>query len=232
MKPPAHMVYATLTTTVRGYGRQAWRDLKSVYYANTPIWRWLKSGALLFLGFGLWAASTVLYSVTGWWPLLFVMAYGFLLIFWGPFTHMVVVPLTIRLRRAGKSKPARVFSRNSGKINLTVFFICVVALATLAPGLMMLEFSPTLPGDSGPDASGELVCDPGEEVVFCEIIGADGFDHVVVTSGGETLVTVEEPPFEFELQRDELHETRTGLQFEVEFRDEDGNTLQRLVERA
>lgn len=225
------MAHLAITSTVRSYARQFWRDLLSVYYANTPIWRWLKSGALLFLGVGLWAASAVVYSVTDWQVILYVMAYGFLLIFWGPFTHMVVVPLTIRLRRTAETKPARMFSRNSGKINLAIFFTCVITLATFAPGLMMLDFSPSV-NSSGPDVSGDLVCDSGEEVVTCEIADPQGIDHVVVISGGGTLRTVEGPPFEFELQREELDETRTGLRFEVEYRDSDGNTLDRRVERV
>ncbi len=221
-----------MTSTVRRYARQAWRDLLSVYYANTPIWRWLKSGALVFFGFGLWAASAVVHSVTEWTVMLYLMAYGILLIFWGPFTHFVVVPVTIRLRRNATSQVGRIFSRNSGKINLTVFFVCVFVLATFVPGLMMLEFTTPFTGDGQPTASGELVCDPGEEVVTCEIVDAQNIDHVVVLSGGETLKTVEAQPFEFELQREELTETRTGLRFEVEFRDSDGTTLQRLVERV
>jgi hypothetical protein len=225
------MVHATLTTTVRDALRQAWRDLSSVYYANTPIWRWLKSGALLFLGVGLWAGSTVVYSVTGWRPVQYVMAYGFLLIFWGPLTHMVLVPLTIRLRRNATTKLGRTFSRNSGTVNLTIFFTCVVLLATFAPGLIMLDFSPG--GDSGePDVGGELFCDPGEDVVSCEIVDPQGIDHVVVASGDERLARVDGPPFAFEVQRENLRETRTGRQFEVEFRDADGNTARRLIERV
>jgi len=219
-----------IVKTVRGYARRGWRDLLSVYYANTPIWRWLKSGALVFLGFGLWAAGAVVHSVTGWQPLLYVMAYGFLLVFWGPLTHMVVVPLTIRLRRTGKGRLARLFSRNSGKINLTIFFACVIALATLFPGVMLLEFSPTLPG-GGADWSGDLVCEESDDGVACEVVDVGGIDHVVVTAGDETRRTLEEEPFAFELERGELYETRTGLRFEVEFRDSDGNTLRRLVER-
>jgi hypothetical protein len=69
------------------YARQGWRDLLSVYYANTAVWRWLKSGTLVFFGFFLWAGSTVLQSVTGWTFLNYTMAYGFLLLAWGPFTH-------------------------------------------------------------------------------------------------------------------------------------------------
>jgi hypothetical protein len=225
------MVHAGITTTVRGYARQAWRDLLSIYYANTPIWRWLKSGALLFFGVGLWAASSVVYSVTDWQVLRLPIAYGFLLIFWGPFTHMVVVPLTIRLRRNATGKLGRIFAFNSGKINLGIFFACVVILAVVLPGAMTLSFSPD-GGDGQPEVSGELFCDPGEELVSCELVDPQNVDHVVVTSGDEKLRTVEEEPFTFELERGELAETGQGLRFEVELRDADGNTVRRFIERV
>lgn len=225
------MIHATLIATVRGFIQQSWRDLLSVYYANTPIWRWLKSGALLFLGIGVWAGGSAVHSVTGWRPVLYLMAYGFLLIIWGPFTHMVLVPLTIRLRRNAETKPGRVFSRNSGKINLAIFAMCIIALATFAPGVMLLDFSPTTGGDAGPSVSGDLVCEDGESV-SCEIIEPQGIDHVVVLSDGETIESVEGPPFEFTVSHEDLTETRTGGQFIVEFRDADGNRLQRLVERV
>jgi len=224
------MVHLTITATVRDTVKQFWRDLLSIYYANTPIWRWLKSGALLFLGFGLWAAGSAVHSVTDWEPILYVMAYGFLLVFWGPFTHMLIIPLTIRLRRTGQTKPARVFSRNSGKINLTIFFACVIALATFAPGVMLLDFSPT--SDGGGDISGELVCESSAEAVSCEVTDPQGIDRVVVISGGETIRTIEEEPFTFELERAELADSGSGQQFEVEYRDGNGNTLRRFVERV
>ncbi|MFC7058447.1 hypothetical protein [Halovenus salina] len=225
------MIHATLIATVRGFIQQSWCDLLSVYYANTPIWRWLKSGALLFLGIGVWAGGSAVHSVTGWRPVLYLMAYGFLLIIWGPFTHMVLVPLTIRLRRNAETKPGRVFSRNSGKINLAIFAMCIIVLATFAPGVMLLDFSPTTGGDTGPSVSGDLVCEDGE-TVSCEIIEPQGIDHVVVLSDDETIESVEGPPFEFTVAREDLMETRTGGQFIVEFRDADGNRLQRLVERV
>lgn len=226
------MIHATVTSTVRGYARQGWRDLLSLYYANRPIWRWLKSGALLFLGIGAWAASAVVYSVTDWFVFRYVMAYGFLLIFWGPFTHMVLVPLTIRLRRNARSTAGRIFAFNSGKLNFAIFFACLFVLATFLPGLMMLEFSPDLGGGGQPEVSGELFCNPGEEVVSCEVADPQGVDHVVVTSGDERIRTVEDEPFTFELERGDLAETGQGLRFEVELRDAEGNTLRRFVERV
>jgi hypothetical protein len=225
------MISVMILTTVRSYVRQLWRDLLSVYYANTPIWRWLKSGALLFLGFGLWAGGSAVHSVTGWRPVLYVMAYGFLLIVWGPFTHMVLVPFTIRLRRNATTKLGRTFSRNSGKINLTIFALCIIALATFAPGVMLLDFSLST-GTGGTSVSGDLVCESGEETVSCEIVAPEGIDHVVVRSGGDQLKRVDGPPFAFTLDKSNLAETRTGKEFIVEYRDENGNLLQRLVERV
>lgn len=220
-----------MTAPIRRTVQRAWRDLLSVYYANTPIWRWLKSAALVFLGFFAWTGSNVLLSVRPDWTVLhYTMAYGFLLVVWGPFTHFVVVPLTIRLRREGTHPLSRWFARNSGKTNLSVFFALVVVLGTVTPGVMLLEFSPTLPGgDGAPDASGDLVCEETDELVTCQVENAEGFDHVVVTSGGEEVARADEPPYEFEVEKDELAVTRTGLEYRVDYRDADGETLRRQV---
>lgn len=225
------MSFPTITATVRRVIKQSWRDMLSIYYANTAIWRWLKSGALLFLGFGLWAGGSAVHSVTGWRPVLYVMAYGFLLIFWGPFTHMLLIPFTIRLRRSAETKPARMFSRNSGKINLSLFFACVIILATFAPGLMLLDFSPSI--DSGGDEiRGEPVCEAGPETVSCEIAEPQGIDRVVVVSADETIRVIKDEPFSFELSTDELEETESGHRFVIEYRDSEGNTLRRFVQRT
>ena len=216
--------------TIKWYLGQMWRDLLSVYYANTPIWRWLKSAALVFLGFFAWMSGAVLLSVRPEWTFLhYVMAYGFLLLFWGPFTHFVVVPVAIRMRRTGKHPLARTFSRNSGKINLTIFFALVIVFGTLTPAIMMFEFAPIF--DVGDDESvrGDLVCEVGDEVVSCHVEGAQAIDHVVVTSGGEVVATADEPPFAVEIRRDELEETRTGKVFAVDYRNADGETIRRHV---
>jgi hypothetical protein len=220
----------TISATVRTVAQQAWRDLLSVYYANTLTWRWLKSGALVFLGFFAWTGSSVLLSVEpGWGFLTYTMAYGFLLIAWGPFTHLVVVPVTIRLRRSATNPVTRWFSKNSGKVNLTVFFTLVVILAVTTPSFMMLEFSPDFSGGESTDFSGELVCNTGEDVVTCHVEDAQGIDSVEVRSGGETLVTAETAPFEFELPRSEINETPTGDEFRVIYYDADGNVLTRQI---
>jgi hypothetical protein len=215
--------------TVRWYVGQMWRDLLSVYYANTPVWRWLKSGALVFFGFFLWMGGSVLLSVQpGWTFLHYVMAYGFLVIVWGPLTHFVVVPLAIRLRRTAEHPIARAFARNSGKVNLAIFFTLVAIFGTITPGIMLLEFSPAGGGDGSPDVSGEVVCDV-DDVITCRVENPSGIDHVVATSGGEVIARAEEPPFEVEIDRNDIVETRTGGEFRIEFRDENGETVRRFV---
>lgn len=224
------MTLTTLPTQAQEIANQAWRDLLSIYYANTPVWRWLKSGTLVFFGFFLWMGGNVLLSVKPDWTFLhYVMAYGFLLIAWGPFTHLVVVPLTIRLRRTGEHRLARIFARNSGKINLSIFFLLVIIIGTVTPAVMLFEFSPSLGGGGQPDVSGDVVCDFGETTVSCHVEEPEGIDHVVVTSGGEELARADDPPYAFEIETDNIAETRTGKEFRIDFRDENGKSLRRFV---
>ena len=212
------------------YLGRIWRDLLSVYYANTPVWRWLKSGALIFLGFFAWTTGAVLLSVRPEWRFLtYVMAYGFLLLFWGPFTHFVVVPLSIRLRRTAEHPYVRAVNRRSGKINLSIFFTLVIILGTFTPGIMMFEFAPGLGDGDQENVRGNLICEVDDDVVSCHVEGAQGIDYVVATSGGTVVAMADEPPFEFEVHMDDLHETRTGKELVVDYRDEDGETLRRSV---
>jgi hypothetical protein len=110
-----------------------------------------------------------------------------------------------------------------------VFIVVVVILGTLTPGVMLLEFSGSLGGSGSGDVTADLVCEPGEETVTCRLEEPSGFDHVVVTSGDRQLRRVDEPPYEFTVRRDELAETRSGAEFVVELRAEDGTTLRRFI---
>ena len=215
---------------VRRTERQAWRDLLSVYYANTTVWRYLKSGALLWFGLMIWAFSNLVLSyVPEWTFVYYVMAYGFVLILWGPLTHFVVVPLVIRLRRTGESSIARTIARHGSKLNLTVFLAVVIVAGTLPFGPMVLDFQPAPAGDDGDAAapvSADLECAVVDELVQCELAEYDGVDRVVVSSDGEEVASAGEPPFAFELDPDE-HDG-----FVVEVRDENGETADRFVERV
>lgn len=204
-----------------------WRDMVSVYYANTPVWRVLKSGALLFLGFFCWVGGNLTLSFVDWTPVQYVTAYGLVLLFWGPFTHLVVVPLVIRLRRTADHTVTRLFSRHGSKASLTVFLAVVIVLGTFPPGVMTFQFQGAASG--APDITGDLECSKTSETVHCTLVNPQGVDHVVALSGGETIETDEQPPFEFEVQRDDLASVNDQQQFTVELRDENGNTQRRFV---
>jgi hypothetical protein len=208
-----------------------WRDMVSVYYANTLVWRALKSGALVFLGLFCWVGANLTLSYVDWTPLRYVMAYGFALLLWGPLTHLVVVPLVIRLRRTATHPVTKAFSRHGSKLNLTVFVLLVLVLGTVAPGMMTFEFGVDT-GSAAPDVTGELQCTKTSDVVRCSVENPGGFDRVAVLSGGETIRTDVDPPYEFELRISELATVNEGRQFTVELRDEDGSVIRRYVRQV
>lgn len=210
--------------------RQAWRDFVSIYYANTIVWRWLKSGALLFFGFFCWSGASVLMSYRQDWTFLwYVLSYGFVLIFWGPLTHLVLVPLIIRLRRTANHPIARLFARKGTKINLTVFFVIVLILGTFPVSPMVLDFSVPDVGGGGQDVDPTLFCSKTDEVIHCHMTNTEGIDHVVITSAGNEIERVDDPPFAFDIQIADLTAVRNQKQFTVEVRDADGDTLRRFV---
>lgn len=203
---------------------QAWRDMLSIYYANTPIWKLLKSGALVFLGFFCWAGGNLVlsYHPDATW-LNYLVAYGALLIFYGPFTHLVVVPLAIRWRRRSSGYLNRL-SKNLSKMNITFFIILVIVVGTYPPSVILLEFDVA---SEGVDVDPDLDCVDHGETVECELSDAEGVAQVAVTSGEDEILVLDEPPYEFELRKDELAEAVGQKRFVVELRDEDGEMLRR-----
>ncbi|MBZ6496760.1 hypothetical protein [Natrinema longum] len=207
---------------------QAWRDLLSVYYANTPIWRLFKSAGLLFFGFFCWSASSLVLSYGIEWTILeYTRAYGFVLILWGPLTHAVIVPLVIRLRRTAEHPVVRAVARNGSKINLSVFLAIVLILGTVPISPMLLDFQSPLESASGSDVNPDLSCTRSDGIVSCSLSESEGIDSVVVTSGNREIERVEEPPLEFTFREDDLEEVVGQKEFVVELRDEDGETLRR-----
>lgn len=219
---------------VRRTVRRAWGDVMSIYWANAPAWRLLKSGALVFFGFFCWAGSSVLLSYL---PdatvastlLSYTRAYGFLVILWGPLTHLVVVPLVIRLRRTASRRPLRWFSRNASTVNITIFLVLVLVLGTWPIGAMTLDFQGALGGDDSPDVDPEVECEAADGTVTCLVEAVDGIDHVVVTSGDRELTRADDPPYELSFDVDETETVVGQRQFTVEVRDESGETLRRFV---
>lgn len=213
--------------------RQAWRDLLSIYYANTPVWRLMKSAGLLLFGFFCWSASSLLLAYRPEWTILsYTMAYGFVLIFWGPLTHLVVVPLVIRLRRTAEGPIPRAIARHGSKINLSVFFAIVLVLGTAPISPMLLDFQSPFQDDAQPDISTDLVCSESDGVVECYLTNPSGVDHIVVTSGETVVTTVDDPTAEFEFRVDDLEEVMGQHEYVVELRDEDGDRLAVFRERV
>lgn len=216
---------------IRATCRRYWNDTLSIYYANTPIWRMLKSFGLLFFGFFCWSAAGLLYSYRPDWTFLYyVMAYGFALILWGPLTHFVILPVAIRLRRTATHPVTRTFAKKASKINLTVFIAIVLVLGTAPISPMLLDFGTLLEDDDRqPDVNPDLDCVVVDELVECSLSDPTAIDHVVVTSGDRTLETVTDPPFDFTLHVDDLEEVVGQQQFVVELRDDDGDTIRRYT---
>jgi len=230
-RTPAHP--GSPLTWVRNAVRGAWNDLRSVYYANSAVWRLLKSATLLFLGFFCWSGANLLLSYQPDWGILYVvMAYGFALLLWGPLTHLVIVPLVIRVRRSGRGGPWRIVARHGSKINLSVFLVIVLVLAAFPPGVMTFEFQVPTGGGGGGDVNPDLLCTRSGEVIHCHLTESQGIDQVVVTSGGETLQTIDDPPYDFNANVNDLQTVNGDKQFAVELRDEDGNTIRRYIRRA
>ena len=212
--------------------RSGWNDLLSIYYANTTPWKVLKVGALVALGLFLWSGANLLLSYRpDWGVLYYVMAYGFVVLVWGPVTHLVFVPFVIRCRRSGRGGPWRWLARHGSKANLTVFLLVVLVLGTFPVGPMTFEFQvPT--GDDGTSVNPDLQCTRAGGVIHCHLSDARGVDSVAVLSGGEELQVIEEPPFDFDLEEADLATVNGDRQFTVEIRDGDGTVLRRFIRRA
>ncbi|MDY6779557.1 MAG: hypothetical protein SV760_03210 [Halobacteria archaeon] len=215
------------TKVVRKYVGKGWRDMKSIYYANTLSWRVMKSGALVFMGFFLWAGSNVLLSYHEKWTfLLYPMAYGFVLIPYGPFTHIVMVPLTIRLRRKGSS-----IGRHLTKINFSVFLVLVVVAGTFPPGVMVFDFESAVGGSD--DIDPELLCTKstkkGEATIHCHLSSSRGISSIAVETSGRRIAVDDEPPFHFDVNASELESVVGQKQFQVVLRDSEGDTIRRYT---
>jgi len=217
---------------VAGSLRDAWRTMRSIYYANSLSWRFLKSGALVFFGFFLWSASNLLLSYQPAWTWLhYPMSYGFLLILYGPVHHFLVIPLGIRWRRGGSDTRARI-GRRLPTAGLALFLVAVVVLGTVPTGPVVFDFQSSLEGTSA-DINPDLLCTQssagGEAVIHCHLTDSTGIDHVVVMSGGERITVDRQPPFDFDVREEQLTTVTGQKQFQVVLKDADGNTVRRYT---
>lgn len=219
------------TTEVRRAVRQAWNTTLTIYYANSLSWRVLKSGALVFLGLFVWAGSNVLYSYLPNLTILqYPIAYGFILVIYGPIHHLVMIPLALRWRRTSGTRQ-RIGKRLPNTM-LTLFLVAVVVLGTYPVGPMTIDLSSALEG-SGADINPELACvkhtgDGGVEV-HCHFTEANGVERIEVRSGDSVIARDEAAPFEFTIQESELETVVGKQQFVVVLYDADGNVIRRYT---
>jgi uncharacterized integral membrane protein len=221
---------------VRRTVRSAWNSLLTVYYANSVSWRVLKVGALVFLGFFLWAGSNILLSVQPTWTFLhYPMAYGFLLVVYGPIHHLVVIPLALRWRRSADDTRREIGKRlpNSG---LAVFLVAVVVLGVFPVGPVAIDFTSALDG-AGADIDPGIHCvrggaEAGNGSIHCHLTEYEGVGRIAVKTGDRTLATDDEPPFEFTIRESELASVMDEKQFRVVvYDDDDGELVRRYTRR-
>lgn len=209
-----------------------WSTIKTVYWANSLSWRFLKSGALVFFGFFLWMGGNLILSYqSNWTWLYYAMAYGFVLVPYGPFHHAVIIPLAVRFRKQGRPT----LGKRLPNVSLAVFLTIVVVLGTFpaAAGPMVFDFGSALEDTTGTDINPDLLCTKsssgGEQIVHCHLTTSEGIDHVDIQSGGERIEADREPPFDFTISSRNLTEVTGQKQFQVILRDSDGNMIRRYI---
>lgn len=213
--------------------KSGWSTLKTVYYANSISWRFLKAGTLMFFGFFLWAGSNVLHSYNPDLALLqYPMAYGFVLILYGPLHHLVVLPLAFRWRRKGGSK--RRVGRRLPNTMLTGFVILILVLGTFPAGAMTVDFNAGLESGSS-DTNPDVLCDKSqvenETEINCSLTDSEEVDRVVVMNDGSQLRVVEDRPYEFTIREHELEAVTGEKQFRILLESEDGTMIRRYTRR-
>lgn len=218
--------------TVPEWVASAWQTLRSVYYANSVSWRVFKTGGLVFLGFFCWAGANVVLSYRpGWTPLYLLLSYGFLLVIYGPIHHLVVIPLSFRLRR----RPDRLsrVGRRLPTAMLVGFFVAVGLLALNPVGPMLIDFTAALSTATGGDVDPALLCTTGTDdataAVHCHLDSSEGISRVVVESGGQEVLVDDAPPFDFILQETELRETMDQKRFTVKLEGKNGDLLRQYT---
>lgn len=209
-----------------------WRTIKSIYYASTPAWQFLKSGALFLLGLFCWSTANLLlsYEQSWHWPYFF-MAYGFLLTPYGPFTHLMLVPHVLPwLRRRARGSWLHLLGQHLTLTSLTLFFGAVLWLGLHPPSVMQMDFRAASNADHA-DVNPTLVCSKSSgdtAVVACHLEKTAGVGSITVESGGTQRLQRTNPPFFFSLQRDDLVEVVGQHQFQVVVHDAEGTLVRRF----
>ena len=215
-----------------------WRTIKSIYYASAPSWQVLKSGALLFFGFFCWSSANLLLSYQPEWTVLYyLMAYGFLLTWYGPLTHLLLVPHLIPwLRRRARGSALHHIGKNLTMISLTLFFAGVLVLGALRPGVMAVDFRSMTAASPTADINPTLTCtrdaSSSPVTITCRLDDAAGVGAITVESGETSILERSGGDFAFTLQEDDLVQIVGQRQFQVIVRTAEGNEVRRFTRTA
>lgn len=196
---------------------RAWRVVKSIYYASAPSWQVLKSGALLFFGFFCWSSANLLLSYQpNWTVLYYVMAYGFLLTWYGPLTHLALVPHLIPwLRRRPHGSVLHRVGKQLTPISLTLFFSAVLLMGAFPPDVMRVDFQSIAAGERTADVNPTLTCMHEAATIACRLDDAAGVGSITVESGGRELLTRSADDLAFSVDEGDLVEVVGRREFQV-----------------
>ncbi|SHK61509.1 hypothetical protein [Rhodothermus profundi] len=219
-------------------GQRLWRFIKSLYYASSPSWRLLKSGALFFFGFFCWAIGNLLHAYLPdvYWPNLLIV-YGALLFWFGPLTHLVFVPhLLPWLRRQRRHRALHWLGGHFTATLLTVFFTTVVLLSLNPPDFVVLDVRGRLHGTSTQAAAElaahppELTCRRARHQITCTLTYVPAtVTRIEVTSGPRRLLQLNAQETTFTLSEQDLTEVLGQREFRVTLYDRRGQQLREFV---
>lgn len=213
-----------------------WDILRTVYWYNSLPWRLLKSGALIVFGFFCLSGGNLLLSFKPDWTFLhYLIAYGFLLIIYGPIHHLVVIPVSLKLAHSSWGQTLRINKRGPFW-TLILFFVAVGIFGTYPLDVMTFEFSaPQL--TTSHDINPKVTCyadtdTEAKKVIRCSLPAEEGIGYVEVENKGEVVLTDKEPPYEFSIDVADLEEVVGQKNFHVVLRTEDGQMIRRYVRSA
>ncbi len=219
-------------------GQRLWRFIKSIYYASTPSWQLLKSGALFFFGFFCWAIGNLLHSYLPdvYWPNLLI-TYGALLFWFGPLTHLVFVPRLIPwLRRQRRHRTLHWLGGHFTVSMFTLFFSAVVLLSLDPPDFMVLDVrgrlhSAAVQAAAEPAAQlPELHCQRAAGRITCTLTHVPAtVARIEVSSGTRRLLQLEQQEHTFTLAEQDLAEVLGQREFRVTLYDTQGRQLREFV---
>jgi len=208
--------------------------LRTVYSYNSLPWRILKSGALVVFGFFNLMASNLLYSYKPEWNFLYLfMAYGALLIVYGPIHHLIVIPVTLKLGQFSWARKLKIPGRGH-QVMLILFFLAVIYLSFFPLNMITFDLSAVSTGGTE-EVDPQVTCwrsTKQSTKINCEVSNEPAIARVDVNHNGETLLTDDSPPFQFTVDETKLEEVVGQKSFYIIPKDKNGQMLRRYVQQT